>query len=124
MVRLAGQKCEEWLQIRVKASKKAREKKLGPGRYFHRMANTCAEMQTDAPAENAEMRITKIEIPLTQRAALTPREFAAQFGRSQTWAYRLIYAGASRSSAGRGLIDSSNRVGSDPQWREIPRRLR
>jgi Helix-turn-helix domain len=58
------------------------------------MANTCAEMQIDAPAENAETRITKIEIPLTQRAALTPREFAAQFGRSQTWAYRLIYAGA------------------------------
>ena len=58
------------------------------------MANTCAEMQIDAPAENAETRITKIEIPLTQRAALTPREFAAQFGRSQTWAYRLIYARA------------------------------
>ena len=58
------------------------------------MANICAEMQIDAPAETAETRITKIEIPLTQRAALTPREFAAQFGRSQTWAYRLIYAGA------------------------------
>ena len=57
------------------------------------MANTRFEIQTGAPAGNADRRITKIEIPLTERAALTPREFAAQFGRSQTWAYRLIYAG-------------------------------
>ena len=51
-------------------------------------------MLTGASAGSAETRIIKIDIPLTERAALTPREFAAQFGRSQTWAYRLIYARA------------------------------
>ena len=58
--------------------------------------NACTEIKTGAPTGNVDRRITKIEIPLTERAALTPREFAGQFGRSQTWAYRLIYAGAIR----------------------------
>lgn len=31
-------------------------------------------------------------IPLSERAAYTPKEFAALFGKSQTWGYRMIYA--------------------------------
>ena len=35
-----------------------------------------------------------IPIPLTSdRLILTPAEFGALFGRSKTWAYRLVYAG-------------------------------
>ena len=33
-------------------------------------------------------------IPLTDRAALTPREFASFFGKSQSWGYRRIYDGS------------------------------
>lgn len=36
-------------------------------------------------------RVTKIEIPLADRAAYTPREFAGIFGKSQSWAYRRLY---------------------------------
>src|SRR6266446_7630194 len=32
-------------------------------------------------------------VPLSDRAAYSPAEFAALFGRSPTWAYRQIYAG-------------------------------
>jgi hypothetical protein len=54
------------------------------------------DTKTSTPAGDADTRVTKLEVPLTERAALTPREFAGQFGRSQTWAYRLIYAGTVR----------------------------
>jgi hypothetical protein len=40
--------------------------------------------QTDANNNTAP------EIP---RVAITPAEFGARFGKSQTWAYRRIYAG-------------------------------
>jgi hypothetical protein len=33
---------------------------------------------------------------LIGRVAITPREFAAKFGKSVTWVYRLIYAGEIR----------------------------
>lgn len=45
-----------------------------------------------ATAEKSE-RVTKINLPLEDRAALTPREFAALFGRAQSWGYRMIYSG-------------------------------
>lgn len=41
-------------------------------------------MQYETPA---------LAVPLSDRAALTPAEFAAYFGHHQTWAYRQIYAG-------------------------------
>ena len=68
------------------------------------MKKTCTTIQTDASALSADKRITRLELPLTERAALTPREFAAQFGRSQTWAYRLIYAGVIRVIKPAGAI--------------------
>lgn len=48
--------------------------------------------KSGATAEKPK-RVTRIEIPLSERAALTPREFAGVFGKAQTWAYRQIYAG-------------------------------
>jgi hypothetical protein len=33
------------------------------------------------------------DLPLFEKAVLTPTEFAALFGRTYTWAYRQIYAG-------------------------------
>lgn len=48
------------------------------------------------PNEQAEKRIArspKIEVPLLDRAAVTPNEFAALFGKQTTWGYRQIYAG-------------------------------
>jgi hypothetical protein len=37
-------------------------------------------------------RVAREPIPLSQRAAYSPAEFAALFGRSPTWGYRQIYA--------------------------------
>jgi len=34
-----------------------------------------------------------LTVPLADRLAYTPQEFAALLGKSATWAYRLIYAG-------------------------------
>jgi hypothetical protein len=34
-----------------------------------------------------------IEVPLSERAAYTPTEFAALFGRQSVWGYRKIYSG-------------------------------
>ena len=39
-------------------------------------------------------------VPLSERAAYSPAEFAALFGREQTWGYRMIYCGAVRIIAG------------------------
>ena len=50
----------------------------------------------DGLAQNAEARVTRTTIPILDRAALTPREFAGFFGRSQTWGYRRIYSGEVR----------------------------
>jgi hypothetical protein len=44
------------------------------------------------------------EIPLTARAALSPREFAAACGRHASWAYRLLYAGKIKALTGVGRI--------------------
>ncbi|MGH7983241.1 MAG: helix-turn-helix domain-containing protein [Candidatus Udaeobacter sp.] len=48
-------------------------------------------------------------IPLSERAAFSPAEFAALCGRSPTWAYRQIYAGRLKpiSDCGRLLIPRS-----------------
>jgi hypothetical protein len=37
-------------------------------------------------------RVAREPIPLDKRAAYSPAEFAALFGRSPTWGYRQIYA--------------------------------
>jgi hypothetical protein len=37
-------------------------------------------------------RVARNSLPLGERAAFSPAEFAALFGRSPTWAYRQIYA--------------------------------
>jgi len=48
-------------------------------------------------------------VPLSDRAAFSPAEFAALCGRSPTWAYRQIYAGRLKPIAdcGRLLIPRS-----------------
>jgi len=38
------------------------------------------------------------------KLALTPAEFAAPFGRSKTWTYRLLYAGKLKRLAGTPAI--------------------
>ena len=39
-----------------------------------------------------QSRVARQPIPLGERAAYSPAEFAALFGRSPTWGYRQIYA--------------------------------
>lgn len=53
--------------------------------------------------------VVREPIPLRERVALSPAEFAALCGRSATWAYRLIYAGRIKpiSDCGRLLIPRS-----------------
>ena len=49
-----------------------------------------------------------VKAPL-ERVAFTPKEFAAQFGKSETWGYRQIYAGNVKAITqyGRRLIPAS-----------------
>jgi len=53
--------------------------------------------------------VAREPIPLIERAAYSPAEFAALCGRSPTWAYRQIYAGRIKpiSGCGRLLIPRS-----------------
>jgi hypothetical protein len=53
------------------------------------------QTQTASEPSNAKRRARcpKIELPLMERAAVTPNEFAALFGKETTWGYRQIYAG-------------------------------
>lgn len=53
-----------------------------------------------------QSRVARKPIPITERVALSPAEFAALCGRSPTWAYRLIYAGRIKpiTDCGRLLI--------------------
>jgi hypothetical protein len=39
------------------------------------------------------MNHPKIELPVSEKAVLSPKEFAALFGRQYVWAYRQISAG-------------------------------
>jgi hypothetical protein len=41
-------------------------------------------------------------LPLSQRAALSPEEFAAKFGKQKIWTYRQIYAGRIKAITGFG----------------------
>jgi hypothetical protein len=54
-------------------------------------------------------RVAREPIPLGERVALSPAEFAALCGRSPTWAYRQIYAGRIKPicDCGRLLIPRS-----------------
>ena len=56
-----------------------------------------------------QSRVARKPIPLVERAAFSPAEFAALCGRSQTWGYRQIYAGRIKpiSDCGRLLIPRS-----------------
>jgi hypothetical protein len=56
-----------------------------------------------------QSRFARELIPLTQRAAFSPSEFAALCGRSPTWGYRQIYAARIKplSDCGRLLIPRS-----------------
>jgi hypothetical protein len=49
------------------------------------------------------------DLPLSEKAVLTPTEFAALFGRTYTWAYRQIYAGKVKvlTQLGRMMIPKS-----------------
>ena len=53
-----------------------------------------------------QRRVAREPIPLGERAAYSPAEFAALFGRSPTWGYRQIYAARIKpiSDCGRLLI--------------------
>jgi hypothetical protein len=42
--------------------------------------------------------------PSTDQAAYSPAHFAARFGRSPVWAYRLLYAGKVKAITGFGRI--------------------
>jgi hypothetical protein len=63
------------------------------------------------PGQRAQTqsRVAREPIPLGERAAFSPAEFAALCGRSPTWAYRQIYAGRIKpiSDCGRLLIPRS-----------------
>ena len=54
-------------------------------------------------------RVAREPIPLGERAAFSPAEFAALCGRSPTWGYRQIYAGRIKpiGDCGRLLIPRS-----------------
>lgn len=60
-------------------------------------------MQTDETKSN---RRERLEVPLGDRLAYTPREVAALFGRAETWGYRRVYDGTFRPVliGGRQLI--------------------
>lgn len=51
----------------------------------------------------------EITVPMSERAAYSPTEFAALFGKAQTWGYRQIYAGRVKviKQMGRTLIPRS-----------------
>jgi hypothetical protein len=53
-----------------------------------------------------QSRVAREPIPLHERVAFTPSEFAALCGRSSTWGYRQIYAARIKpiSDCGRLLI--------------------
>jgi hypothetical protein len=70
-------------------------------------------MQNTAQAtEGAKKRVgksLKIDVPLSERAAYSPNEFAALFGKQTTWGYRMLYRGRVRAikSMGRIMIPAS-----------------
>lgn len=46
----------------------------------------------------------RIELPLAEREAYTPKQFAALFGRGETWGYRQLYAGRVKALQGLGRL--------------------
>jgi len=65
--------------------------------------------ETRAERAQTQSRVAREPIPLDQRVALSPAEFARLCGRSPTWTYRLLYAGKLKaiSDCGRLLIPRS-----------------
>jgi len=52
-----------------------------------------------------------IEVPMSERAAYTPAEFAALFGRKETWGYRRIYDGTVKTiEIGRRIMIARSEV--------------
>jgi hypothetical protein len=69
-------------------------------------------MENPEKENHPSKRIAKsprLHVPLSERAAYTPNEFAALFGHRATWGYRLIYSGRVRTiqNLGRLLIPRS-----------------
>jgi hypothetical protein len=54
--------------------------------------------QSENPRRSQKKRL----LPFSQRATLSPEEFAAQFGKQKIWAYRQIYAGRVKAITGFG----------------------
>jgi len=62
------------------------------------LAAPLAELETLAPdAVLADPAQAEGAVPLLERAAFSPRDFAALFGRNCSWAYRQIQAGRVRA---------------------------
>lgn len=63
----------------------------------------------EQPATKRIARSPKIELPLMERAAVSPNECAALFGKQTTWGYRLIYEGKVKAikTLGRTMIPTS-----------------
>jgi hypothetical protein len=64
---------------------------------------------THGQRAQTQSRVAREPIPLGERAAYSPAEFAALCGKSATWAYRRLYAGQLKAitSFGRLLIPRS-----------------
>jgi len=67
------------------------------------------EACADQTKKKRVARSPKIEIPLLERAAISPNELAALFGKQTTFGYRLIYSGKVKviRSLGRMMIPQS-----------------
>lgn len=64
-------------------------------------------METPATKPSAPQTERKSEtfvVPFSERAAYSPAEFAALFGRKKTWTYRQLYAGRVKGIAIIGQI--------------------
>jgi hypothetical protein len=67
-------------------------------------------MQTKAATKKKKKRSQKkASLPLHERAAFSPSEFATLFGKQTTWGYRQLYSGKVKAiqTLGRTLIPRS-----------------
>jgi hypothetical protein len=65
--------------------------------------NSESEPEELLPKERSCGEVKKT-IPIFERAAFTPSEFAALFGHEQSWGYRQIYAGKVKVIRGHGRM--------------------
>lgn len=77
---------------------------------FGSSASANASAVSDASQENTTTKTSpKVEVPMADRAAYTPNEFAALFGKQTVWGYRKVYAGQVKviTVLGRMMIPAS-----------------